>query len=136
MTREETSNLLNMVALYRPYYLTNFNNEQKTMLIDEWYNKLQKYELEDVKDNLDKFFKEENTRIPSPYDLTRGIRTIEQKNQKGRTYIFCDVCNAQLEVFIDKETNRIDRFEADKHIERCHSIRYLQQLYKKAQKLM
>lgn len=131
MTRLETQELINLVTLYRPSYTNNFDDRQRTSLIDEWFSKLNEYDFNDIKDNLNNFFRDESYRIPTPFDLIRGIRTISQKNNKGETYIYCDVCRKPLEVFINKETNKMNRTEANAHIDRCHSIRYLGQLYRR-----
>ena len=131
MTRNETQELINLVSLYRPNYTNSFDDRQITSLINEWFSKLNEYDYADIKTNLNNFFRDESYRTPTPYDLIKGTRTISQKNSKGQTFIYCDVCRKPLRVFIDKETNKMNRTEANAHIDRCHSIRYLTQLYKK-----
>ena len=131
MTRQETISLLDVIFVYRPFYKTTLKDEEDfKRLIDEWFSKLKDYEFKDVKDNLDSFLRNNESRIPTPFDLNRGIRTINQKNQKG-IQIYCDVCHKPLDVYLNEDHTRIDRFDADNHIERCHSVRYLQHLYRK-----
>ena len=131
MTREETKGVLNIIFDFRPFYKNSFKESELSNLTNEWCKVLEPYELGDVKANLETFFLQETTRIPTPYDLIKELRTIEQKNRKGRTYIYCEVCHKPLEIFFDRDNLNVERREADMHMERCRSVRHLQLMYTK-----
>lgn len=129
MTRENTKQLIKKLFIYRSY-LRNSNSEQiLTDMTNEWFRVLANYDYADVDENLDDFFKEETTKVPDPYQLIRGLKTIEQKNRRSNTYIYCDVCKKPLEVYVNG--SKMDRTEADSHMSRCRSVRYLKQIYPK-----
>ena len=132
MTRQEVKDLLEIVFLYRPFYKQTLKDESDfKRCIDEWEDKLKNYENEEVKNNLSEFLKDNESKIPTPFDLTRELKTIEQKNRKGRTYIYCEVCHMPLEIYIDHERHKVDRKDADKHMDRCRSVRHLKLMYTK-----
>lgn len=121
MTRLEVKKLVDLITIHRPYFTSRLGDKILNELMSEWERIMGPYDYEDIKDNLEKFLKDENNygREPDAYQLIRGLFTIEDKNTNSLGRVTCQFCGR---VF-----NRLEVYE---HEDRCRSIKYLKKLYR------
>ena len=122
MTRSDINYLIKLIQLHRPYFASRFDDTIYKELINEWERLMGPYEYKDVKNNLEKFLKDEANanKEPDAYNLIRGLLTIKEKQEGTMYQVSCQFCGRYM-----------NRLELGKHEDRCRSINYLKRLYKK-----
>lgn len=122
MTRNDVNNLVKIIQVHRPYFVTRLGDEIYKELVNEWTRIMQPYDYEDVKANLEKFLMNENNygREPDAYQLIRGLLTTKDKEENSKGQVCCMFCNRIM-----------TRLEIHEHEDRCRSVKYLKRLYKK-----
>lgn len=122
MTRNDVNNLVKIIQVHRPYFVTRLGDEIYKELVNEWARLMEPYDYEDVKANLEKFLMNENNygREPDAYQLIRGLLTTKDKEENSKGKVCCMFCNRIM-----------TRLEIHEHEDRCRSIKYLKRLYKK-----
>lgn len=122
MTRNDVNNLVKIIQVHRPYFVTRLGDEIYKELVNEWTRLMEPYDYEDVKANLEKFLMNENNygREPDAYQLIRGLLTTKDKEENSKGQVCCMFCNRIM-----------TRLEIHGHEDRCRSIKYLKRLYKK-----
>lgn len=122
MTRNDVNNLVKIIQVHRPYFVTRLGDEIYKELVNEWTRLMEPYDYEDVKANLEKFLMNENNygREPDAYQLIRGLLTTKDKEENSKGKVYCMFCNRIM-----------TRLEIHEHEDRCRSIKYLKRLYKK-----
>lgn len=122
MTKTEVRELVDLIVIHRPYFKSRLGDKVYQDLLNEWTRIMNPYDSEDIKENLEKFLKDENNygREPDAYQLIRGIYTTEEKQEGLKGRVQCMFCN--------KSFSRLDIHE---HEDRCRSIKYLDRQYKK-----
>lgn len=110
MTREEVTNIVDKVKVYRQSFLVSDS------VYREWSRILAPYDYADVSKKLDEYFQDGDNfgRYPDPYYLTRYLRTIDEKKATPNVSAICPICKKQM--------NPIDY---RKHYDRCSSANYL-----------
>lgn len=109
MTKTE---VLHFMKKIKSYY-QNFAIED--YILDEWYDRLKPYNIEDVYKKLDEHLtgKYQND-IPKLHFITRYLKTPKEKYQEQNIIVRCSVCNELVEL------QRHDR-----HLARHNSIFYI-----------
>lgn len=122
MTRNDVNNLVKIIQVHRPYFVTRLGDEIYKELVNEWTRIMQPYDYEDVKANLEKFLMNESNygREPDAYQLIRGLLTTKDKEENSKGKVYCMFCNRIM-----------TRLEIHDHEDRCRSVKYLKRLYKK-----
>lgn len=122
MTRNDVNNLVKIIQVHRPYFVTRLGDEIYKELVNEWTRLMEPYDYEDVKANLEKFLMNENNygREPDAYQLIRGLLTTKDKEENSKGKVYCMFCNRIM-----------TRLEIHDHEDRCRSVKYLKRLYKK-----
>lgn len=122
MTRTEVNELIKIIQVHRPFFISRLGDDVYKSLIVEWERIMENYEFEDVKNNLETFLKNENNygKDPDAYILIKGLYTKEEKKEQIKGSVGCMFCKRLLPMNQIKE-----------HENRCRSINYLKRLYKK-----
>ena len=122
MTRNDVNNLVKIIQVHRPYFVTRLGDEIYKELVNEWARLMEPYDYEDVKANLENFLMNENNygREPDAYQLIRGLLTTKDKEENSKGKVYCMFCNRIM-----------TRLEIHDHEDRCRSVKYLKRLYKK-----
>lgn len=109
MTKEETIKVLHKIkAHYQEFALEDY-------VINEWHEKLEKYEYQDVLERFNKHLNSEfRNRYPRLNYIVAGLKTPEEKAKQEAINIRCSVCN-----------EIIPYLKYDKHIARHNSIAYI-----------
>ena len=117
MLKEQTEKIINRIAIYYPSFKGDNSDERYDTISEEWHKHLQHYDYEDIDNKLTTHLQVEglNKTIPKPYDLTRYVNTISQKNQSAVYITKCKYCGKTMKMDI----------AYDKHIERHNSIIYM-----------
>lgn len=121
MTLEETSNLLDKIKLYRPYFAGHLDKTGLIQLKKEWFDKLESYDTEDINSKLEEFLKDGDNlnKQPDVYQLIKNCKTKKQK-QNQSIITSCKFCGRWLEYK-----------DLHEHQDRCRSINYIKRLYLK-----
>ena len=122
MTRNDVNNLVKIIQVHRPYFVTRLGDEIYKDLINEWTHIMEPYDYEDIKGNLEKFLMNENNygKDPDAYQLIRGLLTTKDKEENSKGKVYCMFCKRIM-----------SRLEIHQHEDRCRSIKYLQRIYRK-----
>lgn len=122
MTRLEVKQLVDLIEVHRPYFASRLGDKILANLMTEWERIMSPYEFEDIRNNLEKFLKDENNfgKEPDAYQLIRGLLTIEDKKEGNNGKVQCMFCGRVM-----------SRLEIHKHEDRCRSIKYITKLYKR-----
>lgn len=63
MTRNDVNNLVKIIQVHRPYFVTRLGDEIYKDLINEWTHIMEPYDYEDIKSSLEKFLKMKTTMV-------------------------------------------------------------------------
>ena len=129
MTKTEVIHFLGKIKAY----YQNFCKD--SYVVDEWYDRLKNYNIDDVYRKLDEHLQGEyRNEIPKLHYITRYL-SVEKERREYNTadkYVRCVNCNKLVKLI-----------EFDKHVDRCNSVDYLCRMSQKhfnkrldAQKLM
>lgn len=109
MTKSEVIHFMEKI---KAYYQT-FAMEQ--YVVNEWYDKLKSYDINDVYKKLDEHLSGEyKNEIPKLHYITKYLKTPTEKKNSGIYNVRCIECG---------KTMRIEEY--DSHIARHNSIRYI-----------
>lgn len=112
MTKTEVVHFMQKIkAYYESFTMEDYK-------INEWYDKLKIYDLEDVYMKFDQHLQgEQKDYPPKLHYITRYLKTPEEKQkQKSEDYLIdCNLCGRTMTLS-----------EHDKHYSKCSSIKYLQ----------
>jgi len=119
MTKKELEKLLIEISShYRDFKLNDLQKEY-------WFNTLKDYSNEEINYKFKKHLKGEYShREPQLAYLYNGLKTIEQKEIKGKRYIACRICGKEYDA--DNDWDSWEKCE-----ERCRKIKYLKTQAKK-----
>lgn len=120
MQKKEVKDLIDKIKVYRPYFQSQQQNI--TLLINEWYRILEPYANEDINRRLDEFLKNGDNvgKEPDVYQLCKGLQTIIEKSQtNGKEKIQCRNCRRII--LLD---------DLQKHTDRCNSVIYVKNTLK------
>lgn len=122
MTLIEVGNLLDKIKLYRPYFAGHLDKTGLTRLKQEWFEKLEPYDSEDINEKLDEFLKDGDnlSKQPDVYQLIKHCKTIKDKKNFCGYTTSCKFCGRWF-----------DMNEVHDHEDRCRSIKYIGKLYSK-----
>lgn len=122
MERTEVIKLVDLIQLHRPYFRTRLGDGIYKDLINEWERIMGPYDYEDIRNNLEKFLRDEDNygKEPDCYQLIRGLLTIKDKEENSKGKAYCMFCNRLLPLT-----------ELHEHEDRCRSIKYIEKLYRK-----
>ena len=122
MTRNDVNDLIRIIQVHRPYFVTRLGDEIYKDTVNEWTRLMEPYDYEDVKNNLENFLKNENNygKEPDAYQLIRGLLTTKDKEENSKGKAYCMFCNRLLPLT-----------ELHEHEDRCRSIKYIEKLYRK-----
>lgn len=116
MTEEDVVKLLDRVKLHYQHFSINDS------LFYEWLRILKEYSKEDVFNNLDKYLDKCEVKIPTVFDLKKGLTPISKKQKVKQDYIInCNLCGKEM---------RLSEYE-NRHFPKCSSISYLITIMKK-----
>ena len=59
MTRSEVTKLVDIIVIHRPYFKSRLGDKIYQDLLIEWERIMGPYDFQDIKDNLEKFLKDE-----------------------------------------------------------------------------
>ncbi|HAB66565.1 MAG TPA: hypothetical protein DCE23_04275 [Firmicutes bacterium] len=132
MLRSEVMSLIAKIKVHRKFFGIIDGKDNTRAIEDEWYRILKDYSYDDVDNSLEKWLMNEKNigQEPNAYYLTKYLLTIDEKENSRNTVIYCDVCMKPLIVFV-KDRTIVNRIQADEHLRRCRSVRYLKQVYSK-----
>lgn len=116
MTKSEVINFMKKIKAYYDYFTI------EDYKIGEWYDKLKKYDLEDVYRKFDQHLVGElKDSPPKLHYITKYLLTPEEKAQDRSDYIVdCNLCN---------QTMKLSKY--NEHYDKCSSINYLLIIFKK-----
>lgn len=116
MTKQEVVHFMKKIKAYYDYFA------MEDYKINEWYDKLKKYDLEDVYRKLDQHLNGElKDSPPKLHYITRYLLTPEEKAKDRNDYtIQCNLCGEWMP--LSKYNNS--------HYSRCSSITYLLRIFK------
>ena len=114
MNKNQINELINIVQIYRP------NFELTPDVIKEWKTRLEPYEYIDVFKKLEEWLKDgaNDLRIPNPINITKGLRTLKQKEEANNFLQACPICGRFIKDF-------------DKHFDKCSSVDFISTNYRK-----
>ena len=117
MTKQEVIHFMQKIKAYYDYF------QMEDYKINEWYDKLKKYDLEDVYRKFDQHLNGElKDSPPKLHYITRYLLTPEEKAKDRNDYLIeCNLCG---------RTMTLSRYNND-HYDRCSSINYLLRNFKK-----
>lgn len=120
MTLNEVGNLLDKIKLYRPYFAGHLDKTGLSRLKQEWFEKLQYYDLKDIDMELEAFLRNGDNlnQQPDVYQLIKRCKTIKEKATCHGFTTTCKFCGR----FFDVK-------EVHEHEDRCRSIKYIKRLY-------
>ena len=133
MRRSEVMSLIKKVKTHREFFGVRPNGEDITSLIeDEWARLFEDYDYTDIDEILERWLMNENNigKVPDAFYLRKYALTTEDKKSSSGVAIYCEVCGKALNVHV-REKKIVNRTEADEHMSRCRSVRYLKQLYRR-----
>lgn len=109
MTRAELQNFMQKIkANYQEFSVEKY-------VIDEWYNRLKNFDLEDVNKKLEKHLHGEYRKtVPRLNFIVDGLKTPAQKEAEQVIRVKCSYCGCALELK-----------DLDRHIGRHNSIEYI-----------
>lgn len=109
MTRAELQNFMQKIkANYQEFSVEKY-------VVDEWYNKLKNFDLEDVNKKLEKHLHGEYRKaVPRLNFIVDGLKTPAQKEAEQVIRVRCSYCGCSLELK-----------DLDRHIARHSSIEYI-----------
>jgi hypothetical protein len=110
MTKNEVINFLKKIkANYQSFSMEDY-------VINEWYDRLKPYDVDDVYSKLDQHLKGERcSEIPKIHYITKYLKNPSEKLQSIDDYIvYCPLCQKEV---------RYSQF--NEHYDKCLSIRYL-----------
>ena len=119
MTKPEVIHFMQKIKAHYP----EFNINEK-FIINEWYDKLKKYDINDVYRKLDQHLEGEfQKQPPRLHYITRYLKTPEEKKreQSKDFLIRCNLCHQEMWLSEYEET----------HFNKCSSIKYIQNTLKK-----
>lgn len=122
MTKQEVIHFMQKIKAYYDYF------SMEDFKINEWYDKLKKYDLEDVYRKFDQHLNGElKDSPPKLHYITRFLLTPEEKAKDRNDYIIdCNLCGKTMPL----------SYYNNHHYDRCSSIIYLINLFKeKGQKV-
>lgn len=110
MSRDEVIKLLDKIKAYRQKFEIN------EVVMDEWYNRLEPYDYEDVLAKLNEYLSDltNQGKYPDPIYLTKFLKTRYQKENTKEPTIVCSYC-----------LKPIKYLEYKAHSERCSSVEWL-----------
>lgn len=109
MTRIEVFHFLEKIKAY----YQNFSIEE--YVINEWYDRLKKYDLNDVYKKLEQHLNGEyKNEIPKLHYITKYLKTPKEKSESNDYCFRCNQCNAIL---------RMSNY--DQHMSRHNSVDYM-----------
>lgn len=122
MTRLEVKELIDIITIHRPYFVSRLGDNILNNMMKEWERIMGPYDFEDIKNNLETFLKNENNygKDPDAYQLIRGLLTTEDKKTNSLGRVACQFCGRWF-----------NRLELADHEDRCRSVKYLKKVYKK-----
>ena len=118
MTKTEVAHFMQKIQAYYP----NFTMEK--FKINEWYDKLKNYDINDVYKKLDQHLEGEfKDRPPMLHYITRYLKTPKEKKKEVENDfdVYCTLCG---------RTMKLKEFE-DTHFKKCSSIKFIQRVMKK-----
>lgn len=109
----EKKQVINFMQRIKSHYQEFIIDDYK---IEEWYNELKDYSMEDVMNKLEQHLRSEEygSQIPKVYFLTKYLTKEKDKGKSIKGKIECIICH-----------NFIDITDWDKHFDRCSSVDYL-----------
>lgn len=109
MTRAELQNFMQKIkANYQEFSVEKY-------VIDEWYNRLKNFDLEDVNKKLEKHLHGEYRKaVPRLNFIVDGLKTPAQKEAEQVIRVKCSYCGCSLELK-----------DLDRHVARHNSIEYI-----------
>jgi len=108
MEISETRNLLQRLKTYKQSFTLNAS------VLTEWQNVVEEFSYNDINSKLSEWLKSNsnNYEYPSPYELTRGLSTIAEKELNP--HVLCPICGKIISLTT-----------FDNHFDRCSSTEYL-----------
>lgn len=122
MTRLEVKELIDIITIHRPYFVSRLGDNILNNMMKEWERIMGPYDFEDIKNNLETFLKNENNygKDPDAYQLIRGLLTTEDKETNSLGRVACMFCGRWF-----------NRLEIYYHEARCRSIKHIEREYRK-----
>ncbi len=116
MSRQELLELLKLIEISYPFFKNSEDIEKA------WFKVMHNFSYEDVKKNLDIAMGEDRFQKepPQAYYLVQGLTPVSKKISLENVIVYCPICKRAL-----------NQNEETQHRERCLSIRYLVNQYKK-----
>ena len=116
MSELEIDELLAELDVMYPFF------EPTETIEKAWYEILHPFSYKEVKKNLEKAMGEERFQKdpPQAYYLVQGLTPIVKKVDFNKIIIFCPICK-----------RAVNKEEEQKHVDRCRSIHYIANKYKK-----
>lgn len=117
MNKEEVTELLEFLEINYPSF------EIKEGMVNAWLNELQMYSCDEVKKSLAKLMSDDYYQKTPPLVnmIVKGLTKVNEKVDYSKIVYFCPICNRH---FNDKKL-------LDEHFDRCSSVRYIIQQYKR-----
>lgn len=116
MNRADVQILLGRINAQYQYFEYTATN-----VINEWHRKLKSYDVDDVNRSLDNYLDNNPERPPRTSELTRYLKTIEEKNITTTDYLIdCNLCHKTITLS-----------EYDNHYSKCLKIRSVMTILKR-----
>ena len=117
MDKKEVKELFN-------YLEQNYSNfEYDKSKFDYWFNELQQYDNDDVRERLKDLMSDERYNYQPPFleTIVKGLTKKSGKLDFSQLVYYCKFCRRGFN----------DRKELDNHEDRCRSIKYIERQYKR-----